>query len=865
MSACTLATVDAGVKTTIIPLVVSRGSGGGRQPVSVGVPFPRGALWDAPASAWFESSSAAAWPGQTEPLVRWPDGSIQWLLVDGCIDWGDEGGETWQVRVEGEPPAPPRDPPHGELGAWIECGGVRWQFAAAPAEPAPRGMALGAGNWSLTDPRGRTHEPTFAPPRLERNGPVRTTIRQEGAFAGLPGMRLVVRWNFYPSAGLVKCDATLHNARRARHPGGIWELGDAGSWLFKDFSFRLPLAAADFDALSVTPEPGGVAATARQRLHVYQDSSGGENWRGQVHVNRAGVVPCRFRGYQIQADAETRTGLRASPTVRVEGRHGVLSLAAPEFWQNFPKALEVTPTGLRFGLFPGEFGDLHELQGGERKCHTFWLQLSPAGAAADGWDWAFDPTTVAPALECCLAASVLPELRLPGGPTTAMFEQLVDEGLQGPAGVLAHREPVDEYGWRHFGDMFADHEAVYFTGDGEFVSHFNNQFDVVLGLLWQHLRTGDRRYFRLADQLARHVMDVDVYHTQADRAAYNGGMFWFTDHYRTARRATHRTYARENAPPAGAYGGGPSAEHNYTSGLTLYYCLTGCPAARETVLELADWVVTMEDGARTPLGLVDDGPTGTATVNLAKPSRGGGNSINALLDAWTLTREPKYLALGEDLIRRCVHPSDEVAGLNLLDAEKNWSYTMFLTSLARYLALKEEADQCDARYALARASLLHYAQWMLDCECPYLSQADRLEYPTEAWAAQELRKANVFRRAARFAPPALAERLRARGDEFGDRAWRDLMSFQQTRATIRAIALVMTEGLADCVWRQTPEARSEVDAGAFEFPPRPVFLSQRQRVAALARSPRGWFRLASRLMNPWRWQRWRRRRAGSLD
>ena len=35
----------------------------------------------------------------------------------------------------------------------------------------------------------------------------------------------------------------------------------------------------------------------------------------------------------------------------------------------------------------------------------------------------------------------------------------------------------------------------------------------------------------MADELAQHVVDIDVYHTTKDKSAYNGGLFWHTYHY----------------------------------------------------------------------------------------------------------------------------------------------------------------------------------------------------------------------------------------------------------------------------------------------------------------------------------------------
>ena len=104
-------------------------------------------------------------------------------------------------------------------------------------------------------------------------------------------------------------------------------------------------------------------------------------------------------------------------------------------------------------------------------------------------------------------------------------DDLVRTAVTGPECFFARREIVDEYGWRHFGDMYADHEAVDHTGPEPLVAHYNNQYDVVHGAAVQYMRSGDRRWFDLMRDLARHVIDIDIYHTDRDRPAFNGGMF----------------------------------------------------------------------------------------------------------------------------------------------------------------------------------------------------------------------------------------------------------------------------------------------------------------------------------------------------
>ena len=393
---------------------------------------------------------------------------------------------------------------------------------------------------------------------------------------------------------------------------------------------------------------------------------------------------------------------------------------------------------------------------------------------------------------------------MPASASSPIFLRVLD----GPNSFFARREIIDEYGWRNYGDVYADHEGAYYKGEPPVISHYNNQYDSIYGFLIQYFRTGDARWLDLAAPLARHVLDIDIYHTDEDRAAYNGGLFWHTDHYRDASTSTHRAYSGANCGPVRRdYGGGPSNEHNYTTGLLHYFYLTGDSQARYAVLGLADWVINRDDGRKTILGLIDDGPTGLASCTRQPeyhgPGRGCGNSINALLDGWLLTRSRDYLDKAEDLIRRAVHPAIDVAALNLLETERRWSYTVFLSVLARYLDLKAEASEIDAMYTYARASLLAFACWMLDNEVPYFDRPEKLEYPTETWAAQEFRKANVLRLAAQHADEPLRSRLIARGRELAERAWSDLLRFK-SRDVARTVAIVMVEGTRDAYWRERP-------------------------------------------------------------
>ena len=284
-------------------------------------------------------------------------------------------------------------------------------------------------------------------------------------------------------------------------------------------------------------------------------------------------------------------------------------------------------------------------------------------------------------------------------------ERLILTAVEGNNTFFDRREVIDEYGWRNFGDLYADHEAVAWKGKKPLVAHYNNQYDAVAGFAIQYFRTGDTRWLEPMEDLARHVIDIDIYHTDEDKAAYNHGLFWHTAHHVEAGTATHRTYSRD----AGGGSGGPSSEHNYTTGLMLYYFMTGDEPARQAVVELADWVIAMDDGSLTPLKWITKAPTGLASATGSYayhgPGRGPGNGIVALLNAHRLTGAPRFIAKADELIRRCVHPNQDIPALNLLDAERRWFYTVFLQALGRYLDIKLEADERDVMYTYVRKTL----------------------------------------------------------------------------------------------------------------------------------------------------------------
>ncbi|VAW87504.1 FIG00678690: hypothetical protein [hydrothermal vent metagenome] len=557
-------------------------------------------------------------------------------------------------------------------------------------------------------------------------------------------LRFTTSIEFYHVAPFIKIRTSLHNPNPAKHPGGLWDLGDEGSELFDSFLFDLTLAETDKVKYQTTPNSEWQSAAMNTIITQY--ASGGKNWKSPTHTNKNKQVTLDKNGFDVVSDnTQTAHGDRATPVLH--STNGV-GLTIEKFWQNFPTAIEINNNRLRLELFPSSNGIPHELQGGEKKTHTFWLNLSNQ---PNKLNWVHSTPIAQPSCAWLTQCNVLPTFS--ENTATDSIAVLIKTGLEHKQNFFAKRETVDEYGWRNFGDLYADHETLGYEGAELFISHYNNQYDPIYGFVRQFLLTGDPRWFELADDLANHVKDIDIYHTKDDKAEYNGGLFWHTDHYLKAYTATHRSFSKfqgSDSYEGRTGGGGPGGQHCYTTGLAYHYLLTGSKDSKRTVLTMAKWITSVYEGTNTCLELL------LACKNRNKQGiknhfngkypfdRGTANYVIALLDCYQLTQEAEYLLQVEHIIHNTIHPADNIDERNLSKAEQHWFYTVFLQSICRYLEIKEAENSFDNAFYYVRDALLHYADWMLLHEYPYLEKPEILEFPNDTWTAQDLRKAHIL-------------------------------------------------------------------------------------------------------------------------
>jgi hypothetical protein len=786
--------------------------------VRIGVPFAKGELQSAEALAVL-SPQKEEQPVQVTPLKHWNDGSIKWALLDFAATAQPYMKAIYSLitnpekkldSVKGIQIIPGKDLWQVDTGAAVFSIDAREFRPFASVNMVNSDILTEEGTCTLLTSDNNRPAPKVDSILVEAEGPLRAVLAVHGHFdeKGEEILCFSSRIQFFADSCCAHLEFTIHNPNPARHNGGLWDLGDAGSILFKELAFAFSFPADNITEIQCSPEHGKEPIRfdeAEGSLSVYQESSGGENWRSPGHRNRDGNVPFNLRGYEIRkGEKQIATGSRATPLFWCGSERRGFSAVLPRFWQEFPKAVTATRRGLKIALFPGCFPDLHELQGGEKKTHLIYLDFSSTPC---GLEWARSPLSITASANDIRNSRVIFDLPSSDDKDSGKGD-LIDRFITGPEEFLRKRESIDEYGWRNFGDIYADHEAVNHKGPEPFISHYNNQYDICAGLYRKFMATGDTLWGELASDLARHVIDIDIYQTDRDREEYNRSLFWHTDHYIPAGLSTHRTFSREQIGSRDPRfcGGGPGAEHCYTSGLMIHYFLTGNPTFRDAVINLAEWSYRSLSDCHTILATIKKAGryfsilrNSTKDKEVAFPifplSRGTGNTINACLDAFEVSAEKKFLEQAEKMIRGAIHPEDDLGMRNLLDPENTWSYAVLLASVIKYLIKQEEREDYNEGYHYARACLLVYAEWMAKHEYPYLEKPEILEYPNETWTAQDLRKSVIFYNAARYAEPAQRAIFLERGRFFYKNAAEELAR-HLTSGFTRPLALILQNAWA---------------------------------------------------------------------
>jgi hypothetical protein len=298
---------------------------------------------------------------------------------------------------------------------------------------------------------------------------------------------------------------------------------------------------------------------------------------------------------------------------------GYMALTLRDFWQQWPKSLEVDSQVVRLGLFPkfetGTFshmepwykhdylfeGNSYRLREGQSRRWQVWIDLSGNGESLSK----SVNMSLVPAVDPkqAIATGEWGYIAPAGSKGMEDYDGWADNLFEGYCRSI--REQRD-YGAMNWGDWWGERKCNW----------GNHEYDTPMQILIQFARTGDPKYFYVAEQSARHYSEVDVVHfVNPELKEYFSQ--WESEDYPSRPGMVHEH-------SIGHVGGFHPVEkirqlyfelgvdkstnpylcldpfnlgHIFTLGMAFYYLLTGDPWIKETVEKIGDNLMRLtEDG-----------------------------------------------------------------------------------------------------------------------------------------------------------------------------------------------------------------------------------------------------------------------------
>ncbi len=265
-----------------------------------------------------------------------------------------------------------------------------------------------------------------------------------------------------------------------------------------------------------------------------------------------------------------------------------------DFWQNYPKDLDVGPDGATLWLMPPLKPNEADWAKGTPDEHKlfYWFDAASAGGQAGGYKLRQGMTKThevwlgldgrTPPLDRPLFAAAEPQWYVN---SNAFGEMCVADSNRVIVGdydrkvtgtlddYLGNREKVREFGMFNFGDWWGE----------RLINWGNSEYDTQHAFFLQFARSGDLRFLQAGEEAEVHNRDVDTvhYHTNAGRigCVYAHCIGHVGDYY-----------AKSPLPGRnqGTASGGFSVSHTWCEGHMDHYFLTGDRRSYETGLKIAD-------------------------------------------------------------------------------------------------------------------------------------------------------------------------------------------------------------------------------------------------------------------------------------
>jgi hypothetical protein len=482
-------------------------------PTTFGFPLPLGGVYDLEHFR-LSAPTGEEVPAQFTATSFWPDGSLKWVLIDLTDRFQAGEKRTYALDFGSEVQ---RKVPPPQRGVVVEENDDIIAVTTGPlcAHIGKKAFRLFDGVWvggervafsgaegvGLIDEHGRLFTTSARPPesvRVEEVGSEKVVIRVEGKYGADNGdeyMRYVTRLTFRVGSTRVGIAHTHVN--------------DFLETEFTDItSLYMPIETVGMieDAQVFTGQQGGGLqphSDSGEGLHLFQS----DEKTTLVNEKVVSQLPAWVSGM--------------SPgVVRVAGAQGVITAVVHDFQERWPKGLAANGNRLSFELLPeqpdSKFGvDLpfhlmfpfvsgkYRFKWGNSFTESITIDFAGQTPAEEMAAEGRLPVVAVIPAEWYSETNTLGSFTVSGGERMAIWNDFVSESY---SDHIDRKTKAREFGYLNYGDWFGERGRNW----------GNNEYDLAHGFFMEFIRTGDRRYYRLALAAARHQADVDIIHASPD-------------------------------------------------------------------------------------------------------------------------------------------------------------------------------------------------------------------------------------------------------------------------------------------------------------------------------------------------------------
>ena len=575
-------------------------------PLTFGVPLAKGSMSD-PKSARILCGDEESY-AQTRVHSRWPDGSPRWVLIDADFPFQLNPNEREDAKISLEDSdSAPTSGLHCDVNAdSITVTGKQLRVTVSAKDAfIPARIEVGVdGGWKTVLGEGAgginavlgnglvLKGGALENLLLEEAGPNRAVIGydvpivdQKGIahfkstfrihiFDRHPFVKVVHRLNVIsPVPGAGFWGNLDHITSEYEHAVGaiVGEKDEAVTLLdLKSFELQLPwrnMSEVGFENSLYSTAADNDFSLIQEHDLSYRIKNG-----GQI-TTVDGRAEARFNG-------------------RLDG--GCFGFALRDFWKTYPKGIRIGPSSLSLEIFPKLSGEPQpDYEEGWHLLY-FWYdkekrtyKIKPGMAFTSEmlfvfpekdeeidryFSWFDQPAVVRPDIDYLNDTRALETMAAKAKSPHPQYEAMVDSAINE---WLDHREQMREYGFINFGDTF--------KGDAKRGGFWeNNEYDSPFCHYSEFLRGGDPRWYPLASETSRHLIDIDTCNYSRDPSQIGAQYTHMAGH----TGGYHPPYFRNKMR-----GSTSIPSHMWVEGPILHYLLTGDEGARETIDKTARWMV----------------------------------------------------------------------------------------------------------------------------------------------------------------------------------------------------------------------------------------------------------------------------------